>query len=86
MSTPFKHILVPVDFSEMSDRAMSVVLESFQGFEKITVIAVYEGTQNSVLDYENEVDHMLKKSANIEMSRFQHKYEKDNAVIETIVT
>lgn len=85
MSVSFKNILVPVDFSEMSDRAMSVVLETFQGFDKITVIAVYEGSQNSVLDYENEVDTMLKRNATDELQRFQEKYARNNVSMDTIV-
>lgn len=90
MTETIKNILVPVDFSENSQVAMATALEYFgDKAEKIIILSVYEGSEkNSGSDTSNnEVDHMMAKSALIEMTRFTKLFEAEaknkNATIET---
>ncbi len=91
MSKEFKHILVPVDFSENSEVAMKLALEYFgDKAASVTILTVCEGShKKSQEEPLTEIDYMMAKSANIEMTRFKRmltdSYPDCKAEIKTMI-
>lgn len=92
MAKVFKSILVPVDFSENSEASMGLALDYFADTaESITVLSVCEGGRSKGKEEPlSEVDHMMAKSANIEMTRFKRKFSESHpnckAEIKTMIS
>jgi nucleotide-binding universal stress UspA family protein len=76
MTQEFKHILVPVDFSEDAEKALEAALTVFGGnADQITLLTICESMSNRHAEMVAEIDEMMMKSIHEELNAFLKKYE-----------
>ena len=76
MPKEFKHVLVPVDFSENAEEALETALKVFgDSADTISLITVCESITNRHAEMMTEIDDMINKSINEQMQSFASKYE-----------
>lgn len=76
MSTAFKRILVPVDFSDHAEAAVETALTVFgEGADEIVLLTVYEGMQSryTSMRMSEDMDSVMDESAKKSMGAFQEK-------------
>ncbi|MFT5116737.1 MAG: universal stress protein E [Kiritimatiellia bacterium] len=75
MSQEFKHVLVPVDFSEDAERAMEAALSLFSNAETITLITVCETISNRHAEMSADINEIMTKNTQKETQSFLEKYQ-----------
>ncbi|MGH1440629.1 MAG: universal stress protein [Cellvibrionaceae bacterium] len=75
MPKEFKHVLVPVDFSENAEQAVETALNVFGNADTISLVTVCESMTNRHTEMVAEIDEMITKTINEEMQSFAKKYE-----------
>ena len=78
MSKTFGRILVPVDFSENAEFAMSSALDAFGAqADEIIILTVYEGLQSryTSMRISDDMDSMMDDSAHKSIQAFKEKYD-----------
>jgi universal stress protein A len=85
MSQEFKHILVPIDFSVDSERAMENTLTIFGHAETITLVTVCETLSNRHAEMGAEIDEIMTRNIKSETDIFLKKYEGRHKNIQSII-
>ena len=76
MSQEFKHVLVPVDFSEDSERALETALNVFgDNADEISLVTVCESVSNRHTEMMAEIDEMMENTVQEEVRNFVKKFE-----------
>jgi nucleotide-binding universal stress UspA family protein len=75
MSTTFKHVLVPVDFSDDAERAVSTALQLFSSqAEKITLLTICEVISNRHAEVGDEINDIITKTVQQKTHDFVQPY------------
>jgi universal stress protein E len=85
MTQKFKHVLVPVDFSEDAERAMETALELFSGAETITLLTVCETISNRHAEMGQEIHELMTKNTQMETQSFLEKYQGRHNNIQSLI-
>ncbi|MGH1486184.1 MAG: universal stress protein [Cellvibrionaceae bacterium] len=76
MPQEFKHVIVPVDFSDDSERALETALTVFgDKADEISLITVCESVSNRHTEMIAEIDEMMEDTVQKEVQTFVKKFE-----------
>lgn len=85
MSYDFKHILVPVDFSDHSEKSVKAALTIFGQAEKITLLTIAEKISSRHAELMTEVDEMMAQATKERMDEFCSKFANENRNIQKLI-
>lgn len=86
MAQQFKHILVPVDFSEACEQATEAAIELFgDQAETITLLTIYEGMAKRHTEMESEVDAMMTDNITEKTQNFAKKFLSKHSGIQAFI-
>ncbi len=86
MSKEFKHVLVPIDFSENAEEALETAFKIFgDAAETFSLLTVCESITNRHTELVAEIDEMITKSINEQMMTFCEKYKGRHKNLQTFV-
>ncbi len=86
MTQAFKHVLVPVDFSDESELAAEVAIEKFgEEADTITIVTICESRSNRHAEMPPEIDDMVVEGVQHKTKVFVDKFKDKHKNLKSVI-